>query len=61
MSMRLLFWILMLLWLIIGIGGPVYWSGGYSGISQIYLGGNIILFILIGLLGWKVFGQPIQG
>jgi hypothetical protein len=61
MTMRLLFWILMLLWLIVGLGGPVYWAGGYSGISHIYLGGNLILYLLVGLLGWKVFGRPIEG
>lgn len=57
MTMRLLFWILMLLWLVIGVGGPVYFSGGY--ISHVYLGGSIILYLLIGLLGWKVFGKPL--
>ena len=59
MTMRLLFWILMLLWLVVGIGGPIYL--GYGGQSHIYLGGNLLLFVLLGLLGWKIFGKPVEG
>jgi uncharacterized membrane protein YhaH (DUF805 family) len=58
MTMRLLFWILMLLWLIIGIGGPIYM--GYGG-NNIHIGGNLLLFVIVGLLGWKCFGKPIEG
>ena len=61
MTMRLLFWILMLLWLVVGVGGPLYFAGGYSGISHVYVGGSLILFVLIGLLGTKVFGRPVEG
>lgn len=55
MSLGLLFWILMLLWLV-GYGyftsrGPVAWPT---------VGPNILLFILLLCLGWKVFGSPIQ-
>jgi len=57
MTMRLLFWILMLLWPIIGVGGPFYFAGG---INHIYLGGGLIIYLLVGLLGWKVFGKPID-
>ena len=59
MTMRLLFWILMLIWLVVGLGGPLYFAG--SGISHVYVGGSLILFALIGLLGWKVFGKPVEG
>lgn len=58
MTMRLLFWILMLLWLVIGIGGPIYM--GYGG-NGIHIGGNLLLFVIVGLLGWKCFGKPIEG
>lgn len=55
MSLGLLFWILMLLWLVgYGYGtfrGPVAWQ---------VAGPNILLFILLVCLGWKVFGSPIQ-
>lgn len=58
MSFGLLFWILMLLWLVFGL----YWnraeiSGGQFG----PLGSNLLLFILLLLLGWRVFGSPLHG
>ena len=59
MTKRLLFWILMLLWLVIGLGGPIYFLGG--GISHIYVGGSLILYLLVGLLGWQVYGKPVEG
>lgn len=58
MTMRLLFWILMLLWLVVGVGGPIYL--GYGG-DRLHIGGNLLLFALVGLLGWRVFGKPIDG
>ena len=56
MTIGFLFWLLMVLWLIFGF----YWnrndirSGNYG-----MLGGNLLLFILLFLLGWKMFGFPI--
>jgi hypothetical protein len=55
MSLGLLFWILMLLW-VIGYGfltsrSPFAWP---------VVGPNILFFILLLCLGWKVFGSPIQ-
>lgn len=57
MSIGLIFWILMLIWLIFGF---VWWRGVVAGP---YWGwGNALLpFILFLLLGWKVFGAPIHG
>ncbi len=60
MTLGLAYWILMLLWLVLG----VYWSwpatpGHPAGYWP--LGGNLLLFILLVLLGWKVFGPPIHG
>lgn len=58
MSIAFLFWLLMILWFLFGL----YWnradlgSGNYG-----IMGGNLLLFILLFLLGWKVFGFPIQG
>jgi len=57
-SIGVLFWLLMILWLLFGL----YWNrsdirGGNYGIA----GGNMMLFILLLILGWKVFGSPIQG
>ena len=53
MSLGLAFWILMLLWLVFGAWWA--WPNHYA------LGGNLMLFILLLLLGWKVFGAPVHG
>lgn len=57
MPMGILFWVLMILWLLFGF----FWhsdelrAGRYG-----FFGGNLLLFILLGLLGWRVFGAPLQ-
>lgn len=51
MSMGLMFWILMLFWLVFG----VYWSWPNQGL----VGGNVLLFLLLVLLGWHSFGPPL--
>jgi hypothetical protein len=53
MPLGLAFWILMLLWLVFGLWHA--WPNYYG------LGGNLLLFILLLLLGWKVFGTPLHG
>ncbi len=56
MTMRLLFYILLLLW-VLGIGFHIYNTGW-----NVYLGGGSLMeFILFLLLGWKCFGPPIEG
>lgn len=55
MTFELLFWILMLIWVVFwGVGltpqGALYWGRG----------GWIILFVLVALLGYKVFGPPVH-
>jgi hypothetical protein len=53
------FWLLMLLWLLFGL--YLYWpQGGMSGPAFGPVGGNLLLFILLFILGWKSFGLPIQ-
>ena len=52
MPMGLAFWILMLLWLVFGL-----WSG-YPNYHLI--GGNLLLFVLLVLLGWHTFGAPLK-
>ena len=58
MSMGILFWILMLLWVIFGF----YWN--YSGdprVGRFGPGGNmLLLMVLLALLGWAAFGAPIH-
>lgn len=58
MSIGLMFWILMLLWLVFGFW--THWGGISSG-QYGPLGSNLLLFILLLLLGWQAFGAPIKG
>lgn len=56
MTLGLIFWILMLIWLVFGLlthFGVVV--GPYA------IGANaVLLFILFLLLGWQVFGPPVH-
>jgi hypothetical protein len=57
MSRAFIFWLIMLVLLI--FGGIVYWpmaSGGHFW----YLGYPLVNWILMALLGWKVFGSAIH-
>jgi hypothetical protein len=60
-SIGFCFWLLMLLWLIFGLywNWPENTSGGPRAFG--HMGGGLLLFILLFLLGWRVFGFPIQG
>lgn len=54
MGIGLLFWIVYLIAVIFSgwslrSGTPLAW------------GGSLVLYVLLGLLGWGVFGQPIHG
>ncbi len=56
MSKELLFWILMLLWLVLGAvpvvrGADRSWSG---------IGSALLIWCCVALLGWSVYGQPIK-
>lgn len=52
MSLALLYWILMLIWFVFGL-----WANWPN---HVLVGGNVMLFILMLLLGWKTFGPPIH-
>lgn len=49
------FWII---YVLVGILGAAF--GFYSASDRRWLGGGLIIFILIGLLGWGVFGAPLK-
>jgi len=53
MTLKLIFWILMLFWLVFG----VWWNWPNRG----PIVNSVLLFMLFLVLGWKVFGAPIQG
>jgi hypothetical protein len=59
MTIGLLFWILMLIWLIFGLY-TAWPTGGQPGWTWAPVGGSLILFILMLLLGWHSFGAPIK-
>ncbi len=54
MTLGLLFWILMLIALVCGWPGNP-WLGGRPWVN------NLLLFLLLGVLGWAVFGAAIKG
>lgn len=60
MTLALLFWILMLLWLVFGYLG---WPGTPQPTPAPWwapVGSTLILFFLLFLLGWASFGPPIK-
>jgi hypothetical protein len=54
MSAGIWFWILYVISLVFS-----GWAVGFTGGPRVW-GGSLVLFILIGLLGWRVFGAPLQ-
>ena len=55
MSLAIAYWVIMLLWLVLGVWShwPVH--------SPMVVGSNLVLFALLAIIGWKVFGPPIHG
>ena len=57
MPLQILFWVLMIIWLVFG-----FWSGYVPG--QPYpvksWGGSLLIFVLLAVLGWQVFGAPVR-
>jgi len=55
MTIGLLFWVLMLIWLIFGFTRD--WEGwrGWGGV-----GSTLFLWVLLALLGWHVFGPMLR-
>lgn len=57
MTRSLLFWILMLLWLVMGLLGTNWQTLKTDWRSS---GGGVLLFLLVLVLGWQVFGSPVK-
>ena len=57
MPLAIAFWILMLLWLVLGLYGnrQAFTAGNFAPV-----GGNLLLFLIIAILGWQVFGSAIH-
>ena len=52
MSFALCYWVLMLVWLVFGL-----WTSWPNVRGS---AGNVLLFILLTLVGWRVFGAPLH-
>jgi hypothetical protein len=57
MDIGLLFWVIMIITLIFGLWSN--WPVGPGGIKP--LGSTLLVFILLAILGWKVFGPALHG
>ena len=55
MTLALLFWICMLLWLVAGVPWPAIRAGDWRPAA-----GSLLLFILFLCVGWHCFGAPIK-
>jgi uncharacterized membrane protein YedE/YeeE len=57
MTLAVLFWVLMIIWLVFGL-----WTGYTPG--QPYpvrsWGGNLLIFVLLAILGYAAFGGPVK-
>ncbi len=53
MALSLCYWILMLLWLVLGVG-PSLRAAWKSGVP------DALLFLLLVLIGWQIFGPPLH-
>lgn len=56
MSRRLIFWVIMLIWALFSLA----LVGGYVGVHFQPVG-QLVEFVLFLLLGWQVYGKPIDG
>jgi hypothetical protein len=61
MSLGLIFYVIMLIWLVLGFWWSWPSTPGPTPVTWAPLGSNLLLFILFLPLGWKVFGPPIHG
>lgn len=59
MTLEIVFWILMLIWLV--WGGVGNWPAQGAPANRIAIGGHLLLFFIILVLGWAEFGAPISG
>ena len=57
MTLGLVFWILMLIWLVLG----VWWHWPAQGSPPQAVAHPAVLFLLLMIIGWGIFGAPIVG
>jgi hypothetical protein len=59
MTLAMIFWMLFILWLILGLYGWTTWPPGSPQVH--FWGGFVLLTALLFFLGWGVFGFVIKG
>jgi hypothetical protein len=57
MPLAYIFWMLMILWVIFGLGYPFVVAAPDR---RVVVGGNVLLFVLLLLLGLQAFGSFIK-
>lgn len=55
MSAGIWFWLIYVICLLFG-----GWFGYSTGGDRRYIGGGLVIFVLVGLVGWAVFGPPLK-
>jgi len=57
MTLAILFWVLYIVAIVFGC-----WSGYTAGQPFLFKswGGGMLMFVLVGILGWAVFGAPVK-
>jgi len=58
MNLSMLFWVIMIVWLLFGLWSSWPAAGGTNGFRGI--GGHILVWVLLAILGWQVFGAAIH-
>jgi hypothetical protein len=59
MTIAFIFWLILLLWALFGFYGHYNTPAGQPG-RRVVIGGDFVLFVLLFLIGWKLFGWPIH-
>jgi hypothetical protein len=59
MPLGVIFWILMILWFVFGLWGN--WPVPADPSGRVRFGGSLLLFVLLFIIGWKLFGFVVQG
>ncbi len=54
LGIGMLFWILMILWLLFG-----FWANWTPAPNYRVFGGHLLLWFLLFLIGWEIFGFPV--
>lgn len=57
MPLAYIFWLLIILWAVLGLGYPFITE---TPNRRVVAGGNLLLFVVIVLLGWQVFGSAVK-